>query len=209
MKKEVLYQVVLTILIIFNILLLLILIKSKNEKANFDISLQDCHNSVQNIKDRMNNIMLDLSLIYEFDSEQIDYNTIIYDEDENQLSLNQLIQDSPILVFKYSQLHCDVCIDEQISLLKGAEELINENKIILLTNYSSKNDLARFKRVNQLNFKVFNLKNSELTEIDKSFPYYFILDKSFSLKKFFIPIKGDTLLTKDYYKSIKKLFNKN
>lgn len=159
-------------------------------------------------EDRLNIIQLNLSLTFELQSSKIDKNTVFFDENEKEIKIAQIVSRGPYLIFKYSNLNCEVCVDEQISLLKYAKELIGVTKILIITNYSSYGELSRFQRLNQLDdFKILNLKNNELTSVDKSFPYYFILDESYSLKQLYVPIRGDSLITKEYFNnSLKKYF---
>jgi hypothetical protein len=164
------------------------------------------YDSLGKLKNRDDVLLLNASLMFEFQSYKIDENVEIYDENEERITLIQLIQKKPKLIFKYSDLNCNVCIDEQINLLKKASEIIGSENIIILANYDSPRDLIQFRRMNQIDFKVLNLRDIEFTAVDKSLPYYFILDESLSLKLLYIPIKGDISLTQQYFEKINKRY---
>lgn len=96
----------------------------------------------------------------------------------------------PKLIFRYSELHCDVCVDQQIKTLKLFKEKIGSDNIIVLANYELLKNLILFKRLNALDIPVYKLSgrmNLELEENDT--PYFFILDKNNVANDFFIPIK--------------------
>lgn len=195
-----------TLLFCLNIILLLTLKKERKDFQNLNQSLHMTYDSLGKLKNRDDVLLLNASLMFEFQSYKIDENVEIYDENEERITLIQLIQKKPKLIFKYSDLNCNVCIDEQINLLKKASEIIGSENIIILANYDSPRDLIQFRRMNQIDFKVLNLRDIEFTAVDKSLPYYFILDESLSLKLLYIPIKGDISLTQQYFEKINKRY---
>lgn len=54
------------------------------------------------------------------------------------------------LVFRYSELHCDVCVDEQVKSLKKYKEKIGNDNILILADYSNIKNLILFKRLNSI-----------------------------------------------------------
>jgi hypothetical protein len=159
-----------------------------------------------NLNNQHDNMFLNFSLIFDSQSENIDSTIVLSDENNNRIFLKQLANKKPRLTFKYSVLNCNVCVDEQLALLKKASEKIGSENIIILANYNSPRDLSQFVRMNQIDFKVFNLHNIEFTAVDKGLPYYFILDESFSLKLLFIPIKGDNSLVQLYFNKVSERY---
>jgi hypothetical protein len=197
-----LFKILLSLLFILNICLLWFVNTGSKEIFKLNQLLNTSNDSIMNLNIRMNNIFLNFSIMFDYQSFNIDSNTVLLDESDNIVFLKQLVDKKPKLIFKYSTLNCNVCVDEQISLLKEASKKIGSENIIILANYNSPKELSQFARMNQINFKVFNLRNVEFTAIDKGLPYYFILDESISLKLLFIPIKGDTFLTQKYFDKI-------
>ncbi|MCX6326527.1 MAG: redoxin domain-containing protein [Bacteroidia bacterium] len=201
-----LLRIVSALLFSFNIILLLIIRTERKKYFNLKLSFITCNDSIKQFKDRSNILLLNTSLMFEYQSKRIDGNIIFLNEEDDIISIKQLAMNSPKLIFKYSALNCNVCIDEQISLLKKASKDIGSENIIIITDYDTPRELSQFIRMNQINFRVLNLQNMEFTLIDKSLPYYFILDESFSLKLLFIPIKGDTSLTQQYFNKISERY---
>jgi hypothetical protein len=173
-------KIIIFFLIILDLILLLQFYIIRNDNINLKSSLQVSTVSNKKLENRIDNVLLNFSLMFEFQSVNIDRNAIFYDENDNKITLDQIIRKSPYLIFKYSALNCDVCVEEQISLLKGAMKLHGLNNILIITNYNSYTDLIKFKRMNQIDVEILNMKNTEFTPIDKSLPYYFILDESCS-----------------------------
>lgn len=197
-----------TLLFCFNITLLLTLKKEREDFQNLNQSNKISCDSLRQLKNSIDVLFLNTSFMFEFQSDKIDKNIVLFDEKENKITLKQLVQNKPKLIFKYSDLNCNVCIDEQINLLKKASEKIGSENIIILANYNSPRELSQFIRMNQINFKVFNLRNTEFTSVDRSLPYYFILDESFSLNLLFIPIKGNTSLSQLYFNKVSEKISK-
>jgi hypothetical protein len=142
----------------------------------------------------------------EFQSDRIDSNIVLFDENDNKITLKQLGVKKPKFIFKYSALNCNSCVDEQITLLKRASKKIGSENILIITDYNTPRELSQFVRLNQIDFRILNLRNIKLTTIDNNLPYYFIIDESYSLKQLFIPIKGNVLLTQQYLDKISEKY---
>ncbi len=96
----------------------------------------------------------------------------------------------PKLIFRYSEIHCDVCVDQQIKTLKLFKEKIGSDNIIILANYKLLKNLILFKRLNALDLQVYKLSSELNLELEKNdTPYFFILDENNVANDFFIPIK--------------------
>jgi hypothetical protein len=190
------------ILLLFDFSLLYFIKKEKEDKVCMMKSIQTINDSITKLTNLQDINLLNTSLAYEFLSAPIDGNIKLFDLQNNSTALLRVVKNHPILIFKYSSLNCNVCVDEQITLLKKLGDKIGTENILILTNYNSPRELILYLRINQINIKVFNLNEVALTPIDKNVPYYFILDKDLLLKMLFIPTKGDINLTKQYFEKI-------
>lgn len=209
MKKSIfLLTLALAVLICLNIVLLYTISIERNENWSYKLLLQTNIDSIKLFKIRNDDLLQSISLMFDYQYGSIDKNIVFQDGNNNKISIKQIVRERPMLVFKYSALSCNVCISEQISLLKKASKEVGSENILILTDYISPQDLSRFLRMNQIDFKVFNQSDIELTTIDKRLPYYFILDESLSSKHLFIPIKGDTSLTQKYFNTINEKYFK-
>jgi hypothetical protein len=203
-----LFSIAIILLVFFNVALLLIIKKERKEYHNLYNSNEIKKDSIKQFKDFNNIFLLNFSLMCEFQSDLLDRNIVLTDENENYIKFNQLTKEKPKLIFKYSALNCNDCVDEQIVLLKKAAKKIGSENIVIITDYGTPRELTQFIRMNQISFKIYNLRNLKLTTIDNNLPYYFILDESYSLKLLFFPLKGDTLITQQYFNKInEKYFN--
>ena len=138
----------------------------------------------------------------EFQSMKIDRDLILYNTDGQIQELGKLVCQGPKLIFKYSKLNCDVCVDEQIILLKEFTEIIGSENVIIISDYDNPRELTQFVRMNQLDNEVLNLHDQEIIPFDKSLPYYFILSRHLTLQQLFIPLSGSRYLTKNYFNLI-------
>lgn len=195
-------KILLTIFVGFNIYLLLETKKDRKQLLTSNKAFCVVKDSLDKFINHQASLLLNLSLTTEFQSNTIDKNIFLFDENERKVDFQQLVNGKPILIFKYSSLNCNVCVDEQISVLKQVSSKIGSNNIVLITDYNTPRELINFVRMNQIDFRIYNLRNVEFTSIDKSLPFYFLLDKSFTLKKLFIPIKDDILLTQIYLNTL-------
>jgi hypothetical protein len=194
------------LLLCLNIILLFLNKKERKDYQNLNQSLNIYSDSLSQFKNRNDILVLNTSLIFKFESEKIDENAILFDENGDPITLKQLIQKKPKLIFKYSDLNCNVCVDEQITLLKKVVTKIGSENIIIISNYNSIRELSQFVRMNQLDIKVYNMKDNRFFTIDSNLPYYFVLDESFSLKLLYIPIKGDALTVQQYFNKVGERF---
>lgn len=113
------------------------------------------------------------------------------------------------LIFRYSELHCDECVDQQIESLKKYKERIGNENILILADYANINNLILFKRLNSIEIPVYRLsKKMNLKLEEKDVPYFFVIDSSFTARDFFIPIKEIDGYTDNYLNIIsEKHFN--
>lgn len=153
---------------------------------------------------------LTIPLIYEFQSSKIDQNIFFLDEEEKKIPLSQIDLRTPKLVFKYSSLNCNTCVDEQIRLFKEISKKIGSENTLIITDYNTPRELTQFLRMNQIDNQILNLRSAKLTEIDNSLPYFFVLDTTYCLKELFVPLRDFPNSTLIYLNQImKKYFPRN
>jgi hypothetical protein len=131
-------------------------------------------------------------------------------ESGDSVPLDQLFRGSK-LVFRYSELNCNTCIDKQIDILKKYAAKIGNDNIILFVSSSNSRYRIQFKKVNNIHFPIYELSSDlekQLPNID--LPYYFIMEKNnLRINSFFIPQKEIHQLTEEYFRGIlNKYFSK-
>lgn len=108
------------------------------------------------------------------------------------------------LILRYSEMHCDVCLDSVISKLNIYQDSIGLQNIMLFTNTENLNYIKRFKRVNNIHFNIYSINNKlDSVLLDIGMPYLFVY--SFDSKRInnvFVPQKENVKLTHEYLQSI-------
>ncbi|MCX6149235.1 MAG: redoxin domain-containing protein [Ignavibacteriales bacterium] len=152
---------------------------------------------------------------YEFqlraESKSIPQEMAIFNDKSQIITLSNLIGNSPKIILKYSELGCSVCIDKQIENLKKVSQKIGNQNIIILASYRQKKNLILFKRLNKLNFEIYNMKEQEFGLVPEQYhlPYFFIIDSTMQMKYIFIPSKDLPELSEVYFRYIiEKFFHK-
>ena len=112
----------------------------------------------------------------QFNGQLIDKELTVIDTDGKQKKIGDLIIDNPKLVFRFSELNCDKCIDAQIRNLNEYVDSIELQNIILLTDFQSLGYMRSFQKSNKVKFAIYNMEaeiDSVLVNID--LPYFFVL----------------------------------
>jgi hypothetical protein len=191
-------RTIIVLLFILNISLLVSIRGDKKHNLKLNGIIQVYNDSILHLKNNSSKNLLNQLLMFDHQSESIKNDLFLFDERDYKISLKKLSNEKPRLIFKSSSRNCDECVDEQLGYLKVASENIGSENIIIITDHSTPRELVQFARVNQIEFKVLSIDTCQITSLDKGLPYFFVLDKSFSLKLFYIPLKGDSFLTQKY-----------
>mgnify|MGYP000756873335 CR=1 FL=1 len=104
-------------------------------------------------------------------------------------TLSDIMSDNT-LVLRYSEMHCDVCIDSIVSKLNIYQDSIGLQNIVLFTSTKNMNYVKKFKRVNNIHF-------------DIGMPYLFVysfVDER--INNVFVPQKENVKFTYEYLHSI-------
>ncbi|MFV0420292.1 MAG: hypothetical protein ACK5KT_16400 [Dysgonomonas sp.] len=129
-------------------------------------------------------------------------------DDKNQAVLLKDIVEKKKLIFRYSELHCNTCIDTEISNLKQlADSIGNENIIVFVTPVNQKY-IIQFKKLNNIKFAIYKLSEDMEAQIpDIGLPYYFVLESdNFRLNASFVPQKEISELTNRYFNDIRSKY---
>jgi hypothetical protein len=87
----------------------------------------------------------------------------VVNEQGARVAFNQVLGADTKLVFRFSELSCNTCVDREVGNLKKMAAQVGADKIVVLASYRNLRDLVVFKRINQLDFQVYNAA-------DKAFP---------------------------------------
>lgn len=115
----------------------------------------------------------------------------VFTENGVEIKFSKIIKDRNILILRYSELNCSPCVDSSISLLNNWVMKIGQENIVILSSYENQNHLNIFKRINNIYFPVYNIKEKidgmQIEELNK--PYIFSIDKKKEIHGLFIPEK--------------------
>ena len=130
-------------------------------------------------------------------------------EDLQKTKLSDMINDGPILVYRYADINCHVCIESEIETIQK-NFIGKEDHILLLCSYRTERDFSIFKKLNKLKFPAFRIPYDALKwSIEKqSNPYCFVLHPDLKVSDVFIPDKSFPVLNDLYLQGIKRLIEK-
>ena len=136
---------------------------------------------------------------------KLNSNMELENEKGSKMLLSQLSEQKQKLVFKFSYLNCNVCVDSGLVYIKKFAMKYGQNSVLVISSRGTPRTTAHLKS----NFKIENIFNSEDSSFEKlDFPYFFILDRNFHAKNIFIPNKYFPELTNEYIETIDSLFHK-
>jgi len=133
----------------------------------------------------------------------LDQNLILISESFDTVKLKDFVNSNPILIFRYPKINCDNCVN---ILIKNIVELLNIYEIDQITffaYYDKVSSLSNLKRLNQLQNKIYMIKNLDIEIENLNSPYFFLLNQDFKIEYVYIPDKKYSGRTKSYLKFIR------
>jgi hypothetical protein len=131
--------------------------------------------------------------------------------DNDNISLKPLLSDNVKLIFRFSEYHCSMCIENALMPLVKYSKIIGVENIIILASYKNARTLNIFIKKNAPGIKVFNTKEKlDIPMEEWDTPYFFIADNTMKAQLIFIPVKEIVGYTEEYLKIInQRYYNKN
>lgn len=122
---------------------------------------------------------------------------------ENKKKMSEIISDNT-LILRYSEMHCEVCVDSIVKKLNVYKDSIGLQNIILLTTSQNFGYMRRFKKINSIPFGIYNMdKALDSVLVDIGMPYLFVYSTlSKRINNVFVPQKEAPQLTDEYLHSI-------
>ena len=112
-----------------------------------------------------------------------------------------------LLVCRFSQQHCESCVDATIQILQNQANQIGVKNIVYLGNHRNN---RLFKETIPLygieGMRVYNTQGFNIPVEQADYPYFFILDNSLQVSGIFMPNKGVPAVTVKYLEAVKKRF---
>jgi hypothetical protein len=112
-----------------------------------------------------------------------------------------------ILVYRFSQMHCQSCVNASIKFFRNWANSNGAENILFLGNFSNNRIFYRtIPEYNIQDMKVYNISSLKIPVEDIGYPYCFILDNNMQLSNVFVPDKGMPKITNEYLAMVQKKF---
>ena len=95
-------------------------------------------------------------------------------------------------------------MDAQVKCIKEFINTLKIDQFALFAYYQEDRNLGLFKRLNQLQIKIYNIENLGINIENLDSPYFFVLNQDCKIEHVFIPNKTYIELTTSYLKFISK-----
>ena len=136
-------------------------------------------------------------------------NQMVKDTLNNRIPLKSIFAKGQhqLLVCRFSQQHCESCVDATIQILQKQVNQIGVNNIVYLGNHRNN---RIFKKTIPLygikGMRVYNTQNFSIPVEQVGYPYFFILNSNLQVSGIFVPNKGVPAVTVKYLEAVKKRF---
>lgn len=170
------------------------------------------NSSSRHIKDSIQNQFLLNNVVQQLENSGIILHDVTIEDVNNKTyKLKELIKGQSKLIFMFSGLNCQTCIDMQLPGIEQLSKDIGEENVILLASYSNRRDLFQFARINKIKLEIYNFEKSDIQIplIDSNVPFFFIINPNLASNCFFIPEKSSPKHTIAYLNVIKHRFFDN
>ncbi len=139
------------------------------------------------------------------DGEPLSAEIELFTADHNATDLQMLMQDGSKLIFRYSELHCNACVDSMVVKLREYAKEVGPEKVNIWASYRNNRDYFLFLRLNQVNMPVYNVQSTTLSLDSLEEPYMFVLSPDLHISHIYIPHKEYPGPTYKYLEDIKHL----
>jgi len=184
--------------------LLLLFLNKKEEGNSLDKAYQELVVQLDSLAVYQYNFELDA----QFTGTRIE-NLECQTEDGRQVRLSDMVENGPVLVYRYADINCNVCIEAEIEVLhknfKGQED-----RVLLLCSYQLDRDFLIFKKINKIRFPFCRIPKDALKwGVEKpNNPYCFVLHPDLKVSNVFVPDKSFPNMNELYLQGIKRLIEK-
>lgn len=132
-------------------------------------------------------------------------NIVLKDSVSNTIPLTNIFKkgQKTMLVYRFSQMHCESCVRASIQLFVNWANAENVKNICFLGNY--RNNRIFYRTIPDYNIqkmKVYNASDFNLPAESIGYPYCFVLDSNMQISNVFVPDKGIPKLTDEYLEII-------
>ena len=139
-------------------------------------------------------------------------NLELVDENGNKGKLSHnLVVNTNKLVFFFSDKNCITCIDSALYHLNNWSDSIGMDNIIVIVSYENSYRLNVLRKLKKIQFPIYNVykQNMDRYDLERDFPFFFVLTIDLSLQNLFIADKSLSEITDNYFRAtVKNYFSK-
>lgn len=163
--------------------------KYQNSLINYQLEIEDLTNrTMWQIQSSGLKISNSLNLVSGMDSVEV--------------NIADLDKRFPLLVLRYTELGCQMCVEEHLVFFKAFIDRLKEDDFLILSTYNNLRDLILFRRLNQIDYDIYNIESLKLPIEDANTPYLFVLQKDFTVSHLFMLDTDNLKQIEEYYNYI-------
>lgn len=136
---------------------------------------------------------------------------VVKDSLNKEYSINEIFsnKEKETLVFRFSQMHCESCINASMQIARMWVDSIGVNNIAFWGNH--RNNRIFFKNIPFYGLQgvsIYNCPQLKLPVEELRYPYFFLIDRNLRITNVFVPNKSTPHITNLYLKSVSEKLNK-
>lgn len=138
----------------------------------------------------------------------IDKSLLIKDLNDGKITVEELSKRSPLLVFRYSQYDCHLCIDQVLEKLHTIYEGEEDKVCLIIDGMAGREFRLKYKN-RKMDFPSYFVidDNLGLSLENKNLPFLFVLSSDALVNKVFVPFKEFPNQTDAYLRNIKAVLS--
>lgn len=177
-----------------------------NERQKKELVIAEKNVEINQLKTALE--LKDSLSLYQLYFENFQIKEYLLSQTENEVNFKKHLKTLPKFVFYHTEIDCNSCIEESISVINEYKSEIGEENILYLSSYERESDMHIFKRINKITSPIFNTRNYKLFHKRANAPVCFVIDKNGCSNCVFFSSTENTFLLHKYMSHItKKYFN--
>jgi hypothetical protein len=193
------FYLIIVMLVALNIIFYVTLLQNNRVE---EFPPDNCQPIIDVMKAQFNNYlgwMVEKRIAYE--NRSFDSTIRLAASDGKDQPICELVKDTPVLVADFQKVHCQVCIFEEIPLLKNISKIIGKEKIIFLYDFASLRERIAFERNNGLVTYELSHQPKILSEEEVQ-PLVYMITQDLLIHDVFIPHRDVSGVSEAYYSLI-------
>lgn len=196
-----------TIIVALVVLNLFTLFNMYSTKDNFVLKETGLKRQIKDLKAKENLTAVERNrnfiTTYTYSNRKLSPTIKVYRGKNEEFLLKDLI-DSKKLIYRISDNTCEICYDDVLNLFTNYSEVVNNENLIIIVPLDRIRELKVYLEQQNSDIPFYGIKKGELgLEVDKYYPFLFLLEKDMDVEHVFVPSKNEIQTTKDYLDIIK------